>query len=495
MIRGARQAATLVAGLAVCALSADAHAQLHSWVYGGDVSGGLLLSEPQATLYGPGGSLSLEGYKSYRPRLMVGLRLRTGLFTDGKAPNVARANPGLGGMGALLATVRYRPWGRDRAARPFDRMSGWWVDGGLGGGVTGSLVRPMGEVGFGYGWLFGRTAVSPALRYFHILQPGAARPGQDAMMLLAGVEALWGTVPAAPPPEEPEPPEEGEAPAKGADQDGDGIPDATDKCPTAPEDRDGFEDEDGCPDLDNDRDGIPDDRDACPMQAEVINGVNDTDGCPDQGVITMVDDRVVLEEHVLFETDRARVSTQGRAALVAVMRLWSQHPEWQRLDVEGHADERGSDAYNQWLSEERAARVRKVFVDLGLSADKVTARGFGKTRPRAQGRDEESLRLNRRVELVVIRNANAAPAVPTAPPSGHGFAPPALPGPSGHWPTGQMPLSPPPADGGGFAPSLPMAPPPPTAGPPPAVIAPSPSKPPPRRARPPSTLVPEDERR
>jgi hypothetical protein len=48
------------------------------------------------------------------------------------------------------------------------------------------------------------------------------------------------------------------------DRDGDGIPDDLDKCPDAPEDRDGFEDEDGCPDPDNDQDGIPDIRDQCP---------------------------------------------------------------------------------------------------------------------------------------------------------------------------------------------------------------------------------------
>jgi hypothetical protein len=60
-----------------------------------------------------------------------------------------------------------------------------------------------------------------------------------------------------------------------ADRDGDGVPDDLDKCPDAPEDRDGFEDDDGCPDPDNDGDGILDINDKCP---------NDPgpppDGCP-----------------------------------------------------------------------------------------------------------------------------------------------------------------------------------------------------------------------
>lgn len=65
------------------------------------------------------------------------------------------------------------------------------------------------------------------------------------------------------------------------DNDGDGIPDREDLAPNEPEDYDGFEDQDGIPDLDNDGDGIPDTRDACPNEAEDYNGFLDKDGCPD----------------------------------------------------------------------------------------------------------------------------------------------------------------------------------------------------------------------
>ncbi|MFI5288810.1 MAG: OmpA family protein [Polyangia bacterium] len=65
------------------------------------------------------------------------------------------------------------------------------------------------------------------------------------------------------------------------DRDGDGIKDDVDKCPDDPEDRDDFEDEDGCPDPDNDRDGIPDKLDKCPNEPETKNGFEDQDGCPD----------------------------------------------------------------------------------------------------------------------------------------------------------------------------------------------------------------------
>jgi outer membrane protein OmpA-like peptidoglycan-associated protein len=65
------------------------------------------------------------------------------------------------------------------------------------------------------------------------------------------------------------------------DNDGDGIPDAKDQCPNEPEDKDGFQDEDGCPDPDNDGDGIPDAIDKCPNEPEDKDGFQDEDGCPD----------------------------------------------------------------------------------------------------------------------------------------------------------------------------------------------------------------------
>ncbi|HEY6078988.1 MAG TPA: thrombospondin type 3 repeat-containing protein [Polyangiaceae bacterium] len=66
------------------------------------------------------------------------------------------------------------------------------------------------------------------------------------------------------------------------DNDLDTIPDKQDKCPGQAEDQDGFEDQDGCPETDNDKDGIADTGDRCPTQAETKNGFKDDDGCPDE---------------------------------------------------------------------------------------------------------------------------------------------------------------------------------------------------------------------
>ena len=70
-----------------------------------------------------------------------------------------------------------------------------------------------------------------------------------------------------------------------SDSDGDGIAGDVDKCTGVPEDFDGFEDADGCPEADNDRDGILDEDDRCPNNPETKNGVDDQDGCPDQAAV------------------------------------------------------------------------------------------------------------------------------------------------------------------------------------------------------------------
>ena len=65
------------------------------------------------------------------------------------------------------------------------------------------------------------------------------------------------------------------------DRDHDGIPDIVDRCPDEPEDRDGYQDSDGCPELDNDLDEIPDAVDKCPNEPEDFDRFQDEDGCPD----------------------------------------------------------------------------------------------------------------------------------------------------------------------------------------------------------------------
>jgi len=87
--------------------------------------------------------------------------------------------------------------------------------------------------------------------------------------------------PEADPASPPAAPAPAPAAAAAGDRDGDGVVDAKDQCPDDPEDVDSFQDTDGCPDPDNDQDGIRDADDRCPSDPEDKDGFEDADGCPD----------------------------------------------------------------------------------------------------------------------------------------------------------------------------------------------------------------------
>ncbi len=403
-------------------------------------TGALSLTKPQSTLFGPGGAGSVAGYFRLAPWLLLGARVRGGLMANGSAPaDPGRVNPGVGTFEMLSGLLRLRPLAK--ATQPRSAL-GLFLEGGGGGLITGKLARPGFEGGIGYGLPVGSLALAPTVHYVQIVQPSTSLSGADARLLLFGVElaVLDARAPKALPASKPvevavEKPdrdgdgvldEDDQCPDEAEDRDGfkdeDGCPDpdndgdkiadAQDKCPNEPEDMDGFEDEDGCPDPDNDKDGFLDADDQCPNEAEVINGNKDYDGCPDEGLIEMRNDRIVLEERVLFDFERSRVKSAARPVLAAIVHLYKQHPEWMKIRIEGHADQRGREEYNQELSEQRAQHVRDALIKLGIPADMIEAVGYGSTRPRDLRKEEAAYARNRRVEFVVV--ARRAVPVPGA---------------------------------------------------------------------------------
>src|SRR4029077_11431859 len=107
-----------------------------------------------------------------------------------------------------------------------------------------------------------------------------------------------------------------------------GIPDKRDACPNDPEDKDGFEDEDGCPDPDNDKDGIPDVIDKRPNEPETFNGFEDEDGCPDKGSVIIQDNNIIILEKIKFRTDSAEILPESNKILDAVTTTLVHHPEF-----------------------------------------------------------------------------------------------------------------------------------------------------------------------
>jgi outer membrane protein OmpA-like peptidoglycan-associated protein len=190
------------------------------------------------------------------------------------------------------------------------------------------------------------------------------------------------------------------------DNDMDGIPDKEDLCPDQAEDFDGYEDEDGCPDIDNDKDGIPDHLDMCPNEPETFNGLEDDDGCPDRNKGIKVTSTHIWLEKIYFETGKAVIRPISFATLDALVATLKAASYIQRVQVEGHADERGSDAYNDDLTLRRAVAVRRYLIDHGIDGDRLVAKGFGKRRPIDRRHTPAAWEKNRRVDFVILQRSD-----------------------------------------------------------------------------------------
>jgi outer membrane protein OmpA-like peptidoglycan-associated protein len=255
------------------------------------------------------------------------------------------------------------------------------------------------------------------------------------------------------------------APPKPGDKDGDGIPDNVDKCPTEPEDKDGFEDEDGCPDLDNDKDGIPDAKDKCPLEPEDKDGFQDEDGCPDpdndadgiadvndkcpleaedkdgfqdedgcpdpdndkDGVldkedkcpnepgpvdnagcpkkyehIVVTQEKIELKQKIFFDTDKATIQPRSFSLLDEIASVLRGRSTM-TVRIEGHTDSRGTRPHNLKLSQARADSVRQHLVGLGIEPQRMEARGYGPDQPIETNKTAAGREKNRRVEFIITQ--------------------------------------------------------------------------------------------
>ena len=245
------------------------------------------------------------------------------------------------------------------------------------------------------------------------------------------------------------------------DRDGDGIPDEIDKCPTDPEDKDGFQDEDGCPDRDNDNDGVADDADKCPFEPEDKDDYQDSDGCPDEDndgdgladkddmcptqpgpqenkgcpdkdrdgdtvvdrldkcpdepgppdnegcpkkltLVELKEDKIEIKQKIFFATGRANILPRSFPLLNEVVEVLKAHPNL-RIRIEGHTDIRGGRLYNLRLSEARAASVRRYLIEHGIEPERLESKGYGPDQPIASNRTAAGREQNRRVEFMIIK--------------------------------------------------------------------------------------------
>jgi outer membrane protein OmpA-like peptidoglycan-associated protein len=345
---------------------------------------------------------------------------------------------------------------------------------GLVGGTTGSnsvgtahvygqTALPAGlamTVGAGTGVLNGLGA--PNYRMFAALTYGTTVEDRDGDGILDPVDACVDA------PEDFDSFEDEDG-CPEVDNDLDTIVDTRDTCPDDPEDFDDYEDDDGCPDLDNDRDTVVDTEDLCPMEPGVpalagcpdtdgdgiadsgdacpkLPGKVDLDGCPDRDGDTIIDpedacpddpidegvdpatsdgcptlaivegDAIKIGEKVRFATGSAELDPNSSTLLNAVAGLMKRKTEIRKVEVAGHTDNVGSDAFNLDLSKRRAASVRSYLLDAGIDADRLVSQGYGESRPTTTNRTPAGRATNRRVEFTILEQATpVAPAPPPAP--------------------------------------------------------------------------------
>jgi len=189
----------------------------------------------------------------------------------------------------------------------------------------------------------------------------------------------------------------------GADRDSDSVVDEHDACP----DEKGCWFADlayrGCPDRDGD--DVPDSIDACPDKAGISRKQPEARGCPlEFGSAWVTNQGVKINARLEFDTGKATLRPASQQIVLDISRAIFARPDGaEKLSIDGHTDEVGDAAKNVALSRRRAEAVKAALVERGVSADLLSVRGFGETRPLASNETEEGRQTNRRVEFVTLK--------------------------------------------------------------------------------------------
>ena len=180
------------------------------------------------------------------------------------------------------------------------------------------------------------------------------------------------------------------------DTDKDGVVDRLDKCPNEP----GPKENEGCPDKDTDGDKIVDRLDKCPTQPETYNGYQDEDGCPDE-VPQKIRDYTGIREEINFHKGTATLTVESTPSLEKAAAVLKEYPDV-KLEISGHTDDTGTRTANLRISLSRAEAVKKYFIDHGISADRLTAVGYGPDHPISDNSTDAGRTKNRRVEFKLV---------------------------------------------------------------------------------------------
>jgi outer membrane protein OmpA-like peptidoglycan-associated protein len=429
---------------------------------------GHAMGEPQSHEFGWGGQLGLGYELRFAKILGVEAMIDGFVLAQGNPPvNPALAPHGAGtGFDGRLG-IRLHPLGR---VVP----DGLWIEASGGVVATGTLGRPEFQARLGYDVAavhkHPELGIGPFVGYTQVFQPDDTLVPQDAHLLWAGIQVDFAVrskprptdrdgdgvldeqdacpdVPGVP---TTDPKTNGCPPAERGDRDHDGVFDDEDACPDVPgvrttdpttngcppdRDKDGVLDaEDACPDVpgvrttdpktngcplppDRDKDGVLDSVDACPDVPGVHTEDPKTNGCPAATEMVRVEgDQILLGDVIHFDLGSPRVRHVSWPLVEKLAKYFEHTPDIEEVDIEGYADETGTEEYNLYLSRERASAVKQLLVHFGVDEKKLTTHAYGESRPREPGHDAKARAENRRVEFTITHaRSGTTPAQPVAP--------------------------------------------------------------------------------
>ena len=177
------------------------------------------------------------------------------------------------------------------------------------------------------------------------------------------------------------------------DADGDGVADKDDECPSEA----GPAENKGCPWPDSDGDGVLDKDDTCPDVAGTVANA----GCPEvtEEVQKQLND---YARTILFDTGKSSIKAESTSVMVDIITILKEYPN-SKFTVEGHTDSVGSEKLNQSLSESRALSVKEFLVDKGIEEFRLSAVGYGESKPIATNNTRAGRTQNRRVEINLVK--------------------------------------------------------------------------------------------
>ena len=197
---------------------------------------------------------------------------------------------------------------------------------------------------------------------------------------------------------EPKPQPREEPPPPANDRDRDTVLDEDDFCP----DTFGMPPR-GCPQVcldDNDADGLPNPDDACPDDPETRNGFEDDDGCPDE-IPRELEEIAGVMEGIYFDNDMDVIKPNSQPVLDRAVGTLQRYPDI-RVRIVGHTSSPGGYRHNIDLSQRRAASVKRYLVDHGIDESRLETDGVGPDQPIDTNETPEGQARNRRIEFTII---------------------------------------------------------------------------------------------